>query len=47
MEIIIDEYTNQEIDFLSEMILEKLNDKGYNPEAINFNLSVQFEENNQ
>lgn len=47
MEIVINDFTNQEIDFLSELILEKLNDKGYNTEAFSFNLSVQFEEQTQ
>ena len=47
MEIEINDFTNQELDYISETILEKLNDKGYNPEAFSFTLSVQFEEKTQ
>ncbi len=47
MEIEINDFTNQEIDYLSELILEKLNDMGHNTESFSFNLSVQFEEQTQ
>tara|TARA_R100000742_G_C4248946_1_gene67485 strand:+ start:227 stop:424 length:198 start_codon:yes stop_codon:yes gene_type:complete len=44
-EVIIADYTNQEIDFLSEMIHEKLIDMGYNNEGtFSFDLTVSFEE---
>ena len=47
-EVTITDYTNQEIDFLSEMIHEKLIDMGYdNDGSFSFDLSVSFEENTQ
>ena len=47
-EVTITDYTNQEIDFLSEMIHEKLIDMGYdNVISFSFDLIVYFEENTQ
>jgi hypothetical protein len=47
-EVTITDYTNQEIDFLSEMIHEKLIDMGYdNDGSFSFDLIVSFEENTQ
>ena len=40
----IQEYTNQELDYLSEMIKEKLPDMGYeNIDSFCFSLLVEFE----
>ena len=47
-EVTIKDYTNKEIDFLSEMIYEKLIDMGYdNDGSFSFDLIVSFEENTQ
>lgn len=47
-EVTITDYTNQEIDFLSEMIHEKLIDMGYdNVISFSFDLIVSFEEDTQ
>ena len=44
-EVIIADYTKQEINFLSEMIHEKLIDMGYNNDGtFSFDLTVSFEE---
>jgi hypothetical protein len=41
----ITDYTNQEIDFLSEMIQEKLIDMGYDSDgSFSFDLIVSFED---
>ena len=44
-EVILEEYTNQEIDWLSETIQEKLVDMGYeNVSAFSFDINVCFNE---
>ena len=44
-EVILKEYTNQEIDWLGEMIQEKLVDMGYeNVSAFSFDINVCFNE---
>lgn len=44
-EVILEEYTNQEIDWLGEMIQEKLVDMGYeNVSAFSFDINVCFNE---
>ena len=46
MRVILDDFTNQEFDFLAEMIYEKITDMGYaNDGTFAFTLSVEFEEN--
>ena len=46
MRITLDDFTNQEFDFLAEMIHEKITDMGYtNDGTFAFTLSVEFEEN--
>ncbi len=46
MEVILDDFTNQEFDFLAEMIHEKITDMGHkNDGTFTFTLSVEFEEN--
>ena len=43
-EVTITDYTNQEVDYLSEMIHEKLIDMGYdNDGSFSFDLIVSFE----
>ena len=43
-EVTITDYTNQEVDYLSEMIHEKLIDMGYNSDgSFSFDLIVSFE----
>ena len=44
-EVILEEYTNQEIDWISEMIQEKLVDMGYeNVSTFSFDINVRFNE---
>jgi hypothetical protein len=44
-EVILEEYTNQEIDWISETILEKLADMGYeNVSTFDFYINVCFNE---
>jgi hypothetical protein len=44
-EVILEEYTNQEIDWISEMIQEKLVDMGYeNVSTFSFDINVCFNE---
>jgi hypothetical protein len=44
-EVILEEYTNQEIDWISETILEKLMDMGYeNVSSFSFSINVCFTE---
>ena len=45
MQVILDDFTNREFDFLAEMIHEKLVDMGYETGGnFAFTLSVKFEE---
>lgn len=44
-DVILQEYTNQEIDWISEMIQEKLRDMGYeNVTTFSFDINVCFSE---
>ena len=43
-DITLTDFTNQELDYLSEMITEKLQDMGHEPEAFSFDVIVHFEE---
>jgi len=46
-DIKITDYTNSELDYLAEMINEKLQYMGYEPDGgFSFDIVVQFEENN-
>ena len=46
MQVILEDFTNQELYFLAEMIHEKITDMGYkNDGTFAFTLSVEFEEN--
>ena len=46
MRVTLEDFTNQEFDFLAEMIHEKITDMGYtNDGTFAFTLSVEFEEN--
>ena len=45
MRVTLDDFTNQEFDFLAEMIHEKLIDMGHETDGnFAFTLSVEFEE---
>ena len=45
-DIKITDYTNSELDYLAEMIHEKLQNMGYEPDGgFSFDIVVQFEEN--
>ena len=43
-DITLTDFTNRELDYLSEMIIEKLQDMGHEPEAFSFDVIVHFEE---
>ena len=45
-DITLTDFTNQELDYLSEMITEKLEDMGHEPEAFSFDVIVNFDEEN-
>ena len=46
MQVTLNNFTNQEVDFLAEMIHEKLIDMGHKTDvSFAFTLSVEFEEN--
>ena len=46
MRVTLEDFTNQELYFLAEMIHEKITDMGYtNDGTFAFTLSVEFEEN--
>ena len=46
MRVTLEDFTNQEFDFLAEMIHEKITDMGYTTDGtFAFTLSVEFEEN--
>ena len=47
MQVEITDFTNKDIDFLSELILEKLSDMGHEPDGgFHFTLWVEFNEAN-
>ena len=44
-DITLTDFTNQELDYLSEMITEKLQDMGHEPDGgFSFDIIVNFEE---